>query len=139
MSVDLLRRAAAKLREHAEAVGASDTFTKDVPWEVEEDDDRDATLYVVANLTEFSTSYIGEGFLSRAHADFVALMHPPVALALAEWLEAQAADVENAVAAWSRDTGYIDKHLGGVEAHTGNMFRPSIAAARAILREPEVA
>lgn len=133
MSADLLRRAATKLREHA-------TAAKPGPWEVDHED-----LYFILRSRE-PVPYTYQADIVEVHSpdatwadfDYFALMHPPVALALAEWLEAQAADIENAVAAWSRDTSYIDKHLGGVGAHTENMFRPSIAAARAILREPEV-
>jgi len=63
-------------------------------------------------------------------------MHPPVALALAAWLEQQARHVADAVAAWSRDPGYINAHLGGVDAHTANMFALPFGVAREILREP---
>lgn len=122
MSAELLRRAATKLREHATAASRG-------PWEM---DGADGLVWPGCMGDPVSGSEL------LADGAFIALMHPPVALALAEWLEAQATDVENAVAAWSRDTSYIDKHPGGVQAHTENMFQPSIAAARAILREPEV-
>lgn len=116
MSADLLRRAAQKLREHAQAVADADTFAEGVPWVVEDDDEDTDAPYVVANLSEYSTVYIGQGFLSRAHADFVALLHPPVALALADLLE-RYADVAPFV---------------GWDGVNGERL---IAVARAVLRE----
>jgi len=125
MSADLLRRAAAKLRERAEAAAAEVGFFADAPWTVEEDDDAEATLYVVADRPDMhTTAYIGEGFLSRAHADFVALMHPPVALALVELLDKAALLLESAEREGWGDVYEDDPH-------------PILALARAILREEE--
>jgi hypothetical protein len=116
-----LRRAAAKLREQAQAARDADVFVEDVPWTVEEDDDDEATLYLVADRPSVpTTTYIAEGFLSRAHADFAALMHPPVALALADWLDAASEEAKTAEA------------LG--IGHLPSVF-PAFAVARAILRE----
>jgi hypothetical protein len=136
MSAELLRRAAKTLREHAEALELP-PMTTATPWTVEAEEEADCTS-VVAEVLNVTTVIAVDVFSDECGA-FIALMHPPVALALADWLEAQATDVENAVAAWSRDTSYIDEHLGGVAAHTEDMFRPCLTTARAILRESEEA
>jgi hypothetical protein len=89
MSADLLRRAAANLRHHAEQ--AVDPLTEGAPWTVESVasgvDPDEAGVFVVAERNNL-TSYIAESFLTTPHAAYVALMHPPVALALAELLKA---------------------------------------------------
>lgn len=78
MSADLLRCAAEKLREHA--AGARG----DEPWLA-------AGEMVMCGEAEDSR-YIAEvyGLADKwPNAEYIALMHPPVALALAEWLEAE--------------------------------------------------
>lgn len=117
MSAELLRRAAAKLREHAQAVADADVLADGTPWTVEEEETGE--LYVIADFTEFSTVYIAEGFISRAHADFVALLHPPVALALADLIEV--------------GIGYAAVN----KPETFPVYVKAVAAARAVLREPE--
>lgn len=127
MSADLLRRAAAKLREHANATN----FGAD-GWVVDLKDSEVTTTdggMMIADTMELTGA--------RPDASYIALMHPPVALALADWLDEGSRQVADAVAAWSRDTSYIDEHLGGVEAHAENMFALPFRLAREILREPK--
>lgn len=93
MIADLLRRAAAKLREHAEKAWPG-------AWFSDED-----TVYTVDGVR-----WVADCSAAANAANHIALMHPPVALALADWLDA--------------------------EAH---LYAPNVAAfalARAILREP---
>lgn len=77
MSADLLRRAAAKLREHAKAASLApwDSASDGLVWP-------DRTGDPVSGSTEVED------------ADYIALMHPPVALALADWLDSAARDAE---------------------------------------------
>ncbi len=69
MSAELLRRAAVKLREHAEK-------TPKAPWSASDDGLvwPDCLGDPVAGSQELE------------NAEYVALLHPPVALALADWL-----------------------------------------------------
>ena len=111
MSVNLLVRAAMKLRGHAEKAQNKHPWCPGYTWS--------AVRHVQRNC--------GDNFECGMHgADpndecwsfdmydgrYVALMHPPVALALAEWLEAAAHD------AWDMGSGVAAE-----------------AVARAILRE----
>src|SRR6185295_1666780 len=105
MSSDLLRRAATKLRETAEA-------TSPPPWS----SDPDASWYecgadhryVRTESDQHWSAVALTGLVDDPHprsardAAYIALMHPPVALALAVWLEHEARSVADAVAAWSR-------------------------------------
>ncbi|GAA0738551.1 hypothetical protein Drose_04445 [Dactylosporangium roseum] len=127
MSADLLRRAAAKLREHARAASFSDDG-----WAVDLADSEVTTAD--GGMMIADTGELTEG---RPDASYIALMHPPVALALADWLDAQAQDIANAVFAWQREEEFINKTFGGIGAYTERMFAASIAVARSILREPE--
>ncbi len=124
---DLLRRAAAQLRQHAEA-------TTPYPWSIENwshgwDDGQtwringptgeDATTPCVVE-----TKTDDAGFFSQAEADveYVALMHPPVALALADWLDQAAEEVA------------IAGVMGGFQPRS---LAGAVATAKAVLREPE--
>lgn len=130
MTADLLRRAATKLREHANATnfGAEG-------WIVDLEDSEVTTSdggMMIADTMELN----GE----RPDASYIALMHPPVALALADWLQVIADDMsdEHAVeqefpdhipaARWLVVDWAGKEHAGWTEA---------LAVARAILREPE--
>lgn len=94
MSADLLRRAAAKLREGVRA--ASDgPWTASCVWSP--DSHVTSAVYSHAYLTGTPSSEIvpsvrkGKGGIKKAgDANYFALMHPPVALALAEWLDREA-------------------------------------------------
>lgn len=108
MSADLLRRAAVKLREHAEAAPSG-------PWNVQYFGDRgypqrvsNEAAVLVANTYDGPPSPAGS-------AEYIALMHPPVALAVAKLLLCEVVIAE---------TGG-DVHPGAVEI------------AREVLREPE--
>lgn len=119
MPADLLRRAAARLREVASAA-------KPGPWEshysrqygtlrlrsmAEVEFRSDAEILVAHTLGAPET--VVEG--TRVNFDYFATLHPPVALALADWLDE--------VAAWP----------GLPHMRT----RSATAVAREILREPE--
>lgn len=122
MSADLLRRAAAKLRETAEAATPG-------PWSV------DGDIQAVKAAGGTTIAYDDETEMSDGQ--FIALMHPPVALALADLLERRALQIADAMRGWARDTSYIDKFLGGVDGLARESFAAEFALASAILREPE--
>ena len=111
MSADLLRRAAEKLREHATAATPG-------PWEVRQkgyphivwQGDPDAFQVISTNLA---------GNVAP-DSEFIALMHPPVALALAELLD----DMADLIEVFPRD----DEMAG---------TQKLVALARTILREPQ--
>lgn len=116
MSADLLRRAAAKLREHAERAPEG-------PWVSLDDGDRLVALRPNSTFEKGFRYLVDEPIEDSSIAEYFALMHPPVALALAEVLLAAAANF----AAAERD---------GYEFEDSETL-PIIALARAILREPE--
>lgn len=114
MSADVLRRAAAVLREHAEAA-------TDGSW-VEEYSGETGPI-VLAGDSHHAREWLARTQLLGAvwDAKYIALMHPPVGVALAAWLDAHG-DL------WDR----WPKTL----ADTGNDPSPAaLAVARAILRE----
>lgn len=136
MSSDLLRRAAAKLREHASG-------TTPASWTVERyshgyddghtwringpTDDRMVTPCALETRTEDASQFRQ----ADADAAFATLMHPPVALALAEFLD---------FAAIAEDAARAAEGFVGIEAETLTTPRDRAlrALARAVLREPEV-
>lgn len=121
---DLLRRAAEALRSHAQAATAG-------PWNADP-----AEIYGDTIATWVAESLNGSlPDAGAANSRFIALMHPGVALALADLLDREAETIANAVDAWNRDPSYINEKLGGVEAHTEHMFEEVLALSREILRE----
>ncbi len=81
MSADLLRRAAAKLREHA-----STPMLTPGPWVCLDRGDR------IVHLDGDDYEYVvDEPVSNSANAELIALMDPIVVLAVAEWLDATAA------------------------------------------------
>jgi hypothetical protein len=109
MTADLLRRAAAKLREHA----AATTFGAE-GWVVDLKDSEVTTNdggMMIADTMELAGG--------RPDASYIALMHPPVALALADWLD-DAAD-----------------RTGIPEYPSYGLPEKAMAVARAVLREEE--
>lgn len=117
MSADLLlRRAAKTLREHATEV------VIEGPWKYRDRSD-DPESYPWTVWAKRSRCSAGTGF-APGTARYIALMHPPVALALAAWLETFAMNHEN----------YIDSY--GPDNVAG--WSEAVGLARAILREPEV-
>jgi hypothetical protein len=105
MSADLLRRAAAKLRQHVEKASPGPWTTDS--WEIFSE--AEAPHWLGETLS------VDDEPLSEANAAYIALMHPPVALAVAELLEVLA-----------------------TEQQTSNPFDliSAESLARAILREP---
>ncbi|WP_433078961.1 hypothetical protein ACQP1P_38815 [Dactylosporangium sp. CA-052675] len=81
MSADLLRRAAAKLREHAEKASGGD-------W------DADGTELYAENGAIWIGQMDGDEKEGVANASLAALMHPPVALALAAAMDEVAVGIE---------------------------------------------
>src|SRR5262245_30580428 len=105
MSTELLRRAATRLREHAQAATPG-------PWDNLDDGDR----LVHLDDNDGFEHVIDEPISNAANAAYVALMHPPVALALADLLD-EIADFNG--------------------AGPGRSAGPTLLAlARAVLREP---
>jgi hypothetical protein len=114
VSADLLRRAAVKLREHANAANFPDG------WAVNLADSEVTTAdggMMIADTMELTGS--------RPDASYIALMHPPVALALAAALDGAATDADYAEAFPRSEMAIED----------GSNL---VAVARAVLREPEV-
>ena len=129
MSAELLRRAATRLREHAAQLPGA---MADRPWRVVQTDSENMNG-VAACSDEVHLESEGASRACVAcwdlltpnwrAASYVALMHPPVALALAAWLERSAPIVAS----------YVGTEW---EAETENLAREPLAVARAILREP---
>jgi hypothetical protein len=116
VSADLLRRAAARIREVAEAATPGPWATQDgARWMVYGDRWSGDGGYVCATSTLPTT--VNERAL--ADASHIALWHPAVALVVADWLENEAA--------WCEDLGADrDTRLVG----------PASTLARLILGEP---
>lgn len=128
MSDDLLRRAAAKLREHAEKASVS-------AWaEPERDDNPGDEGWWIHNGRQGMSEYavaVTPLYSPRAEADarFIALMCPPVALALADLLDEHARGVDARIQA--------ERHVGVPEGTIqDHEERFGLTLARAILREP---
>lgn len=85
MSADLLRRAAAKVREVAEAATPG-------PWFVDADDDRG--VYTAPRPTATSEDVLYGPYNHAGNDIHAALWHPGVALAIADWLDAEADESE---------------------------------------------
>lgn len=124
MSVDLFRRAAAMLREHA-------TEATPGPWE-HVSHGKDGTFMGCGEVITMAEAVLGgniaapsgdcyarSGYSPFEDMAYIVLMHPPVALAVADLLEAQA----------QQETYFL--------AEFGYRAAPNaaIALARAILRE----
>lgn len=109
MSAELLRRTAKKLREHADAASAS-------PWEAHPDG------LVWAERIGDPVS----GSTEVEDANYIALMQPVVALALADWLDAAAVVV---------DANYGDEVDLLAEIDDDQTAQHAVIVARAILRE----
>lgn len=124
MSADQLRRAAKVLREHAEAA-SRDMGTS--AWKVAELTEQERENGQITpegrpypqEITNDRAVLIAQCFEGGVptFAPYIALMHPPVALALADWLDVIADDMER------------NAELPGVG------WNQAEALARAILRE----
>jgi hypothetical protein len=92
VSAEILRRAAALMRERAEAATNSDWYPYFVPEQLHRPDgDGD---WIVDSGPRFICSTQADGPTSKANAEHIASWHPAVALAVADLLDAQAALVE---------------------------------------------
>lgn len=117
MSSDLLRRAATKLREHANRAPEG-------PWVSLDGGDRLVALR--ENREDWPNGFrylVDEPIPDPSIAEYFALMHPPVALALADVLEQGAGAL-----AYAAQHGYLPSGLPAA----------LVEVAVAILREPEV-
>ena len=144
MSTDLLRRAAAKLREHAEAATPG-------PWEHVDHGPPAGSFKGCGQVITMGAEVFGGdiagptgdlyprgGYSPLDDMALIALMGPPVALALADWLDSTEAEYLEYVDA----TGHCD--LCGLNVDpprpTGERcltWVQAIAVARAVLREEE--
>ena len=105
----LLRRAAAKARETATAAPRAPWYVTHDPLGTHVENGEGRTGRVVKGAGEDRTDDKGE-----TTADHIALWHPGVALAVAEWLDSAAHDAEQV----------------GADPH-------ALVVARALLNEPE--
>lgn len=133
MSADLLRRAAATLREHGN--GASPSPWDHVDYHGYSGDQ--STFMGCGSIISMHPDTMG-GDIAAPNGDcyprggyspfedmkYIALMHPPVAFALAAWLDAAAAVVEG-----------NDEHDGFDLDAVDDTYRGALATARAVLRE----
>ena len=118
MSAEVLLRAAKVLWEHAESATPG-------PWQRAIDSEVAAGQYPHNSLGNWAGAYArcvshcgtGDGDEADCDARYIALMHPPVALAVAEWLES-----------W-RDAEFSEHHAMSDDAGY------ALKVARAILRE----
>jgi len=108
MSADLLRRAATRLRESALAAQPGPWFADS--WEI--------YSQTVGGPWVAETLHTEEEQQSIANADYIVAVHPPVALALADWLDR-----------------YADRFP--VKPYGRLMDDAALEVARAVLREPE--
>lgn len=107
MSAELLRRAAQKLREHATA-----DYLTPAPWDCLDGGDR--LIHLGADGREIQY-VVDEPMSIASNAEYIALMHPPVALALSDWLD----------------------HLATASEYGARVsLNHAIRTARAVLREP---
>ena len=127
MSAELLRRAATKLREHADRAQPG-------PWLRAADHQRATAYEFPANAVGFwdgeyarQVTYqaTGDGSDADNDARYIALMHPPVALAVADWLDVTAANISDFA-----NVAGLERPGDLTETDEG-----AIAVARAILRE----
>lgn len=117
MSADILRRAAKTLRDHAEATQHAEPWCPEYLHYAVRHVQRNVDLDL--DCKDHGTDC---GQPDRYDGRYVALMHPPVALALADWLTAEAEMHD-----WFESQGT------SVSAD----FVQSLITARAILREGE--
>jgi hypothetical protein len=121
MSAELLRRAAKELRERATAAVEDSPAPWSLQWDRQdlrlrspETTDEYDEFNEIAAWTYVVRPWVAEDYeeCERSCPDYIAMMHPPVALALADWLDA------------------IARNPFSVESWT-----EATAVARAILRE----
>lgn len=130
MSTGLLRRAATKLREHAGR-------TTPGPWEHTDYGPPAGSYKGCGEVITMHTDRLGgeiaapsgdcyprSGYQPQGDMAYIALMHPPIALALATWLDAAAEVVDSNDECDGFDLDAVD-----------GTYRGAVNTARAILRE----
>lgn len=131
MSADLLRRAATRLRESALAATGGSWCSLDGGDRLVSfsEDGRTQLDYVV-----------DEPMSNAANAAYIATVHPPVALALAELLD-HVSDDYGDERAEEKDFPHVSgsTYKAVVDAYGGQRWdwTAALAVARAVLREPE--
>jgi hypothetical protein len=135
MSADLLRRAATRLRESA--LAAQETAPPSWQYAAEDYIPNRALLANDGTLTVATVYEVSE---LPALSDYLTVVHPPVALALADHLEHVADDMSDERA----EEQTFPKVDGGTYAAVVDQFKSqrwdwtsALAVARAVLREPE--
>lgn len=118
MSADLLRRAATRLRESALAAAE----VAPPSWRYAADDPCPNRVLLADDGTQAAAVVYEESELPKL-SDYLTVVHPPVALALADWLDSHVGQLTH-----SGDLRYADSP--GDTQH-------AVAVARAVLREPE--
>jgi hypothetical protein len=91
VSAQELRDAAAAMRERAQAATASEWFPIQAPGRTVSDDGD----WIVDSVPAFVCSTHIWDERGKADAEHIAAWHPAVALAVADWLESTANDVEH--------------------------------------------
>lgn len=120
---DLLRRAAAKLREHAEAASAQGSA-----WRLSPNTNNDGHETLVFADADQRHAGIADVIAGSGAGPYVALLHPPVALHLVVLFERSAAAMD----------GTNDRKRAGrlTEAHLADLMEV-VRLAREVLRETE--
>jgi hypothetical protein len=122
-AAELLRRAAQTLRERAEGAQHTTAWCPDYAHVAIRHVQRNCDLDVDFHCTVHGDRR-GCGMFGMYDGAYIALMHPPVALALADWLEATAESVEANDAYDGFDLHMID-----------DTYHGALTTARAVLRE----
>jgi hypothetical protein len=131
MSAGLLRQAASLMRERAEAATPS-PWARGIEFAAPSEvwHEGDAETLMVCDTADAYSAENRPGELALEDAEHIASWHPAVALAVADWLDAEAARAERWVA-WDR--AYDEKpDEGEMQARTRDIA-PAHAVATAYL------
>jgi hypothetical protein len=124
MFADLLRRAATSLRAKATAATGG-------TWCSLDGGDR----LVAFNLAGQEFGYVvDEPMSNAANAAYIEMMHPAVAVAVAEWLDTTADRIDRMRPVLTRPPEYTPE---AYDAHIARVYDKPIAVAREVLREVE--
>ena len=134
MLADTLKRAVATLREHAER---TDQAPADLDWNV------DSTGLYMDGSAYYSLRprrnhpTVWRGDARSGTPEYIALMHPPVALALADWLDETAEIVAGYTPEWDAwaEALFPESFAGWVEQGPDGAFWRLTDAGRDVLRE----
>lgn len=108
MSVDVLREAAALMRERAEAALSYPEWA----WKAERSMVAAGFETTAVSIPEADESVFEDRYCSIADAAHIASWHPAVAMAVAEWLEVTARDVGTSSLAFHAATAAATAYLG---------------------------